>query len=160
MPLTVSEELCQLTKPDTFSMTNSSWNSREPIAALRWFFPPIVIIISVILNTSFTLSFLPGFAIILHFLSFGKKPESGLRVLKMSHHLLISVVEPVPPASSANEYCFAMDTTCTLLIRGQMLRAQRALATESPCVLPFALWQDPLTAGDKLILVSKSWSRK
>ena len=63
-------------------------------------------------------------------------------------------------ASSANEYCFAVDTTCTLLIRGQMLRAQRALAIKSPCVLPSALWQDLVTAGDKLILVSKSWSRK
>ena len=59
-------------------------------------------------------------------------------------------------ASSANEYCFAVDTTCTLLIRDQMLRAQRALAIKSPCVLPSALWQDLITAGDKLILVSKS----
>ena len=117
-------------------------------------------IISVFLNTSFTLSFLPGLPIIHHFLSFGEKPNSGPRVLKMSHHFLISVVEPVPPVSSANEHCFAVDTTCRLVIRGRILRTQRAIAIESPCVVPSALWQDPLSADDKLILVSKSWSRK
>ena len=159
-PLTVSEELRQLTEADTFSLTNSSWYYREPIAALQWFFPSIVIIISVFLNTSFTLSFLPGLAIIHHFLSFGEKPKSGPRVLKMSHHFLISLVEPVPPASSANEHCFAVDTTCRLVIRGRILETQRAIAIESPCVVPSALWQDPLSADDKLILVSKSWSRK
>ena len=29
----------------------------------------------------------------------------------MSHYLFISVVEPVLPASSANEHCFAVDVT-------------------------------------------------
>ena len=159
-PLTVSEELRQLTEADTFSLTNSSWYSRQPIAALQWFFPSIVIIISVFLNTSYTLSFLPGLAIIHHFLSFGEKPKSGPRLLKMSHHFLISVVESVPPASSANEYCFAVDTICILVIKGWILGAHRAIVIESPCVVPSALWQDPLSADDKLILVSKSWSRK
>ena len=129
-------------------------------AYLQWFFPSIVIIISVFLNTSFTLSFLPGLAIIHHFLSFGEKPKSGPRLLKMFHHFLISVVEPVPSASSANEHCFAVDTTCRLVIRGRILGTQRAIAIESPCVVPSALWQDPLSADDKLILVFKSWSRK
>ena len=46
----------------------------------------------------------------------------------MSHHLLISVVELAPPASSANDDSFAVDATCKLMIRGWMLRSQRAIA--------------------------------
>ena len=46
----------------------------------------------------------------------------------MSHYLLISVVELAPPASSANEDSFAVEATCKLMIRGWMLRSQRAIA--------------------------------
>ena len=74
----------------------------------------------------------------------------------MSHYLFISVVEPVPPASSANEHCFAVDVTCRLVIRGWMLKAQKAIAIRSPCVVLSAKLQDLFTANDKLITLSTS----
>ena len=132
---------------------------REPIAALRWFFSSIVILMSVSSNTSFTLSFMFGFAINHRFLSFEKWPKSEPRVLNMSHHLLIFIVKPAPPASSANEPCFAVDTTCRHVIRGWILGAQRAIAIGFPCAFPSTQWQDLFTTSDKLIIVSTS-SRK
>ena len=49
----------------------------------------------------------------------------------------VSVVESAPPASLVNEPYFAVDVTCRLVIRGYILRAQRAIAIRSPYV---ALW--------------------
>ena len=75
----------------------------------------------------------------------------------MFHHLLISVVEPAPPASLANQHCFAVDLICRLVDRGWMLRAQRAVAIGSPFVFPSSQWRNLLTASDKLchyVLVS------
>ena len=65
----------------------------------------------------------------------------------MFHHLLISVVEPAPPASLANQHCRLLD-------RGWMLRAERAVAIGSPFVVPSSQWRDLLTASDKLVIVT------
>ena len=74
----------------------------------------------------------------------------------MSHYLFISVVEPVLPVSSANEHCFAVDVTCRLVIRGQNLKAQRAIAITFPCVGLLTQSQDLVTASDKFIIVPTS----
>ena len=57
-----------------------------PLAYHRaWMYIPFTAMtMSVSLNTSSALSFLSGFAIIQHFLLFGKQPKSGPRVLNMS----------------------------------------------------------------------------
>ena len=66
----------------------SSWYSRELIAVSRCIFSFTLMLTTVSLNTSFTVSFLFGFAIILRFLLFGKWPKSGPRLFNKSHHLL------------------------------------------------------------------------
>ena len=77
---------------DTFLLTYSSKCSLDPIAGPRCFCPCTVTLRDVSLNASPTLSSLAGFAMIQHFLSFGKYPKSGPRVLRASHHVLISVI--------------------------------------------------------------------
>ena len=78
---------------DTFLLTYSSKCSLDPVAAPRCFCPCTVTLMDVSLNASPTLSSLAGFAMIQHFLSFGKYPKSGPRVLRASHHVLISVIK-------------------------------------------------------------------
>ena len=78
---------------DTLLLTHSSKCSLDPVAAPRCFCPCTVTLMDVSLNASPTLSSLAGFAMIQHFLSFGKYPKSGPRVLRASHHVLISVIK-------------------------------------------------------------------
>ena len=72
----------------------------------------------------------------------------------MSHHPLISVLEPAPPASLANQHCFAVDLTCRFVDKGWILRAQRAVAMGSLFVVPSSQWRDLFTASDKLVIVT------
>ena len=99
---------------------------------------PTVTLMDVSLKASLTLSSLSGFAMIQRFLSFEKKPKSGPRVLRASHHVLISIMEPAALTSSANQHCFTMDAACRLVIKGWMLKAYRPIASGSPCVVPSA----------------------
>ena len=153
-------ELCQLTyctNPIRHLLTDEfllmlSWAYRCAPLCLPFY---TVMLMSVSLNTSFTLSVLFGFAISHHFFLFGKKPKSGPRVLRIPYYL-ISVVWPVPPVSLENRHCFAVDATRRHVIIGWTLRTKRAIATGSPCVIPSAQWQDLFIASDKLIIVSTS----
>ena len=153
-------ELCQLTyftNPIRHLLIDEfllmlSWAYRCAPLCLPFY---IVMLMSVSLNTSFTLSVLFGFAISHHFFLFGKKPKSGPRVLCIPYYL-ISVVWPVPPVLLENRHCFSMDATWRHVIIGWTLRTKRAIATGSPLVIPSAHWQDLFTASDKLIIVSTS----
>lgn len=53
----------------------------------------------------------------------------------MSQYLFIAAVEPVPPALSAKEHCFAVDVSFRIVIRGWILIGQRAIAIRSPYVV-------------------------
>ena len=53
----------------------------------------------------------------------------------MSQYLFIAAVEPVPPALSAKEHCFAVDVSFRIVIRGWILIGQRAIAIRSPHVV-------------------------
>ena len=76
-------------------------------------------LMDVSLKASLTLSSLAFLEIIQHFLSFGKYSKSGPSVLRTSHRFLISVVEPAPLASSANQHCFTLtEDDCILVIKG------------------------------------------
>ena len=86
------------------------------------------------------LEFWSGFAIIQHFLSSegsSQNPDPTYSV-SVSYNFFIPVAEPVPLSPSANQHCFTVDATCKHVIRGWMLRAQRAIETRSPCVVPSA----------------------
>ena len=100
----------------TFSLTYSSKYSHEPITASRCFCPCTVTLLAVSLDTCLTLSSLSFFEIIQHFLALGKYPKSGPRVLRVSHHFLISSIEPAPHASSSNQHCLILDVTPKLVI--------------------------------------------
>ena len=72
--------------------------------------------------------------------------------IKSSHHIRALRSKSVPPASLANQHCFAVDLICRLVDRGWMLRAQRAVAIGSPFVVPSSQWRDLFTAIDKLVI--------
>ena len=110
----------------TFSLTYSSKYSLDTIAAPRCFCPCTVTLMDVSLKGSLTLSSLAGFVMVHHFLSLGKKPKSGPRVVRASHLVLIhkiSIMEPASITSSANQHCFTMGAACRLVIKDWMLKA-------------------------------------
>ena len=97
----------------------------DPIAAPKYLWPSLVMLIAVYLKISLAASSFSGLAISQHFLALAKYPSAESPVDSSSHHFFTSSSDPDPVASTAYQHCFAELEVLKRVFKGCRLTAYR-----------------------------------